>query len=491
MRSLLFPALLIAAMAAALPTASAQKFDASGPAEEQRLSPDKFLGAVKVSFDLKPVSMSFDLPWHFCSVAENGLKFAHFAAETYDPRDWDGQGADASFEPGMDKEGRFVRIWIEQKSEARIVVRIRYALNNSKYQIAHSDIKTDSPYNDGKGDWAEEKFTIYPDATHVRHMTIHSGLASMSQPFGFYREPPSVVHEFMESIVIGPAGHEPIDDMEREALTLIRMFGRQPGQVYADGKSINISYSLPKGPPSDFGDFHDANVMLLNSKSRYRPFTVGLPYGVRVQPYGWEDDERYPFATWTGYEDKSIGYVSAIGHMINWWHFRRTEKTIEQVYLHGMTSEKDPASEILPIAWSWIVPPELQWPGARLSPNDSAGRYRHFTYDQTQRAYIIPAEAIHNDRAEFALDSIYDDQHLQGTMWIAQPAFVIPGWKHDAAVVVTVDGKELRPRIDYRSGVETAGSETNLVVWINRTIDLNPREEHRAEFTIAPRDRAK
>jgi hypothetical protein len=25
----------------------------------------------------------------------------HFAAETYDPRRWDGKGADASFEPGM------------------------------------------------------------------------------------------------------------------------------------------------------------------------------------------------------------------------------------------------------------------------------------------------------------------------------------------------------------------------------------------------------
>lgn len=61
----------------------AAEFAATGPTEVGRLEPEKFLGAVKVTFDLLPTTMSFDLPWHFCSVAENGLKVAHFAAETY------------------------------------------------------------------------------------------------------------------------------------------------------------------------------------------------------------------------------------------------------------------------------------------------------------------------------------------------------------------------------------------------------------------------
>ena len=111
----------------------AAEFAATGPAKETKLEAAQFLGAVKVSFDLLPTTMSFDLPWHFCSVSENGLKFAHFAAETYDPREWDGTGADASFEAGMDKEGRYARVWIEHQSAARIVVRVRYALTNSKY----------------------------------------------------------------------------------------------------------------------------------------------------------------------------------------------------------------------------------------------------------------------------------------------------------------------------------------------------------------------
>jgi hypothetical protein len=95
--------------------------------------------------------MSFDLPWHYCSVTENGIKICHFAPETYDPRNWDGTGAGASFEPGMDEEGRYARVWIEQASPARVIVGVSYALRNDPYDIAHADIPSGSPFGDG--DW--------------------------------------------------------------------------------------------------------------------------------------------------------------------------------------------------------------------------------------------------------------------------------------------------------------------------------------------------
>ncbi|MHC4456721.1 MAG: hypothetical protein ACYS0I_06440, partial [Planctomycetota bacterium] len=104
------------------------KFEAKGPTQPVKLERSQLKGAVQVSFDLLPTSMTFDLPWNYCMVAENGIKVSYFAAETYDPRDFDGTGGAASFEPGMDREGRYVRAWIEHQSDARIVVRIRYAL---------------------------------------------------------------------------------------------------------------------------------------------------------------------------------------------------------------------------------------------------------------------------------------------------------------------------------------------------------------------------
>lgn len=466
----------------------AAEFAATGPTKETKLPIDKFLGAVKVSFDLHPHTMSFDLPWHFCSVAENGLKFAHFAAETYDPRKWDGKGADASFEAGMDREGRYARVWIEHQSAARIVVRVQYALTNSKYQIAHDDLPTNSPYNGGMGDWAEERFTIYPDGTYLRHMKVHTGLAAMSQPTGWFREPPAVVHEFMETIVIGPPGHKPTDDIHTSpALSLFKMFGNDPATIFADGARQDINYEMPTGPPKDYGGFRDANIMLLNTKSKYQPFTIGLPYGVKVQPYGWEDNRKYPFTTWTGYEEPSIGYISAIGHMVNFWHYRRTEKTVEQVYLHGMTNNPKPQSEIMKLAWSWISPPELQMPDAKLSPNDSTGQYNLFTYDQSQKAYTVPRQTVGPEPIRFALDAIYDDGYLKGTMWLVNPAIVVKNWNQPkVSFLVAVNGKTLTNGKDYRYGFEQTEQGKDLVIWLNKTIDLNELDEHRVGISIMP-----
>ncbi|MBL8856094.1 MAG: hypothetical protein JNK57_19170 [Planctomycetaceae bacterium] len=463
-------------------------FAAQGPVSEKRLPSTELTGAVTVSFDLVPTTMSFDLPWHFCTVSENGIKVAHFAAETYDPRRWDGKGADASFEAGMDKEGRFARVWIEHQSPARIVVRVRYALVNSKGQFARQDVATGSPYNDGNGEWGEERFTIYPDGTFVRHMRIHTALAAMSQPFGFFREPPNVVHEFMETVVIGPPGHVPTDDISTEpTLTLFKMFDAKPGRVFPKGTAKQISYAMPEGPPSDFGEFRDANIMLLHTNSKFQHFTIGLPYGVQVQPYGWEDNREFPFTTWTGYDDRSIGYVSAIGHLINHWHFRRTEKTIEQVYLHGMTVHNGTHDKILNLAWSWIAPPELQMPNVKKSPNDSAGEYNNFTFDQTQKAYVVPRTVPGAERIAFTLDAIYDDEYLHGTMWLVNPAFVVNDWNDSQTPFrVELDGNQLTSGVDYRFGFEPTKSGKNLVIWLNKTIDLNDREEHSAKFAIIP-----
>lgn len=466
---------------------AAQQFRATGPTSPTRLPKEKMTGAVRVEFDLVPTQMSFDLPWHFCTVAENGLKFANFAAETYDPRNWDGQGANASFEAGMDKEGRFARAWIEHQSPARIVVRVRYALINSNYEIAHDDLVSDSPYNNGKGDWGEEWFYIYPDGTFLRHMKIHSGLASRSLPTGFFREPPIVVHEFMESVVIGPRGHVPTDDIESSAVTLIKMFGHSHAEVFPAGKAKVIDYSEETGPPKDFGDYRDSNIMLINAKSKFRPFTIGLPYGAKVSPYGWEENEEFPFATWTGYEDPEISYISALGHLVNYWHYRRTEETIEQIYLHGMTSSKEPTEEILPLAWSWIAAPELQMPNARLSPNGSTGDYQNLTYDPTQRAYVVPRSKRGPDSLSFSLKSIYDDEYLHGTMWLVNPAFVIPNWDdQNGKIEVELDGEKLAEGRDFRIGFESQKGSTNLVVWLRKKVDLTPIEEHSVHLKISP-----
>jgi hypothetical protein len=422
------------------------RFEATGPTEPVRQDPAIFgerkKPSVEVTFDLLPTSMRFHLPSFPCMVTENNIRYSNFWAETYEPRIGGG-----SFEPLFDRRHRYARMWIEHQSDARIVVRVRGALCNTEGDIAHSDIPSGSPY--GKGDWVDEWFYIYPDGVHVRHVKIYTGLAPVSRPFGFDRDPPRVVHEFMESAVLGEPGHRPTDDIEIRALTLIRLIGGHTENLLPEGESTTISY---KPYPEDFGDFRDASIMLVNLKAKYRPFTIGMPYGARVQPYWPEDDLPHVFQTWGDPPDE--GYSSALGHILNYWHYRRTDNTLEQVYLQGMTNAADPVEELVSLAWSWIAAPLLDMEGLGMS-------YANITYDRTQRAYIVPREGRGPRELEFTLVEDEDMGEFGAPMRIVNPAFVVKDWGK-APVTLEIDGKPRARGPGFRVGYEGA----DLVLWL-------------------------
>ncbi len=437
----------------------AQKFEAIGPKYPVKQKPSE-IGAVRVNFDLLPTTMSFDLPWTYCMVTENNIKLSNLAAETYDPRDFDGTGGLASFEPGMDVEGRYVRAWIEHQSDARIVVRVRYALANNLYDIAHPDIPSGSPY--GKGDWTDEWHYIYPDGTNIRHMKIYTGLAPVSRPFGFDREPPSTVHEFMESVVIGEPGHIPTDDIETDALTLFKMFGGHSEDLIDEGISTTISFDPY---PDDYGEFRDANIVLFNLKSTYKPYIIGMPYGVRMQPYMPEDDLPFVFQTWGNPPED--GYASAFGHIINYWHYRRTDNVLEQIYLSGMTNNPDPQEELLALAWSWITDPPLRMDGLE-------DEYGVYTYDPAQKAYIVPRKSRGPVMLEWMLDKPDD-----GPMHIINPTFIVKDWDREG-FELKINGKLVEPGSDFRVGYEDTSTGSDLVLWIKMHV------QEAVEFELSP-----
>ena len=78
-----------------------------------------------------------------------------------------------------------------------------------------------------------------------------------------------------------------------------------------------------------------------------------------------------------------------------------------------MTNQENPQDDIPELAWSWIAAPELQIPGEPLSPNGSAGKYNSFTYDQAQKAYIIPRRKSGPEKLCFTLDAIYRVHNIQ------------------------------------------------------------------------------
>jgi hypothetical protein len=369
-------------------------------------------------------------------VTENGIHYSNGWTETYDPK------ASSSCEVLWDREARYARMWIESQNPARIIVRVRAALCDPDGRIAHSDIPSGSPYD--KGDWTDEWYYIYPDGTHARHVRIYTGLAgqSLTVTDQVYREiPPNVVHEFQEEFIFGLSGHMPEDDIDLAPLTLIKM----------DGRSKTISY---KPYPKDFGEFIKANIKVVNLKSRYRPFTICIPYGIENEPYPPEDDLPHVFQTWP--REPRRGYSSSLGHILNWWHYRRTENILEQVYLSGMTDAKDPAKELVPLAWSWIAPPRLRMKG--LEPS-----YDVMTYDPAQKAYMLSCKDGKPSQLEFELET--DEDFYDIGQSIVNPVIVIKGWGR-APVALEIDDKPIKQGKDFRVGYEDTKGGTNLVLWL-------------------------
>ena len=446
-------------------SAASKSFHAIGPTEPVVLylsdpssAVPRELGrvAVEVHFDLVPTMMRFSMPCYPCMVTENGIHYSNGWTETYDPE------ASSSCEVLWDNEARYARMWIESQNPARIVVRWRAALADPDGRIAHNDIPSGSPY--GKGDWTDEWYYIYPDGTHTRHVRIYTGLAGQSLPvtdetFGGIQPvreiPPSVVHEFQEDFIFGLRGHTPLDDIEIAPITLIMM----------DGRSKTISY---KPYPKDFGAFLEANIKVANLKSQYRPFTIFLPYGVENEPYPPEGELPSVFQTWPR-EPGERGYSTSLGHTLNWWHYRRTENILEQVYLSGMTKAEDPKEELLALAHSWLRPPQVKMKG--LKPT-----YKVHTYDPAQRAYVLSCGDGGPTTFELTLaEAAEGDKQV----FVENPAIVLEKWGR-ADAEVTYNGKKLVPGQGCRIGYEESDGTSNLVVW------LNQRSREPARITIAP-----
>jgi hypothetical protein len=266
----------------------------------------------------------------------------------------------------------------------------------------------------------------------------------------------------MEAVVVGQPGHYPTDDIEIDALTLIRMVGGHTENLYTEGKSTTISY---KPYPEDFGDFRDANIMLANLKSEYKPFTIARPYGVRVQPYMPSGPVENIFIIWGKPPEK--GYVTPFGHFLNYWHYRRTDTTLEQIYLHGMINAEDPVKELVSLGWSWIHEPVLSIEGWKAD-------YTYFTYDPAQKAYIVPRKGRGPIELTWSLV-----EPGEGPMHIINPTFIVKDWD-TGPLKLEVDGKTVEPGKNFRIGYEETPTGHDLVLWLKMT-STKP-----SKFSITP-----
>jgi hypothetical protein len=428
-----------------------REFKATGNTDPDHRAPGRKRGEVVVTFDQLPTKMSFNLPSFPCLVTENGISYYNGWTETYDEAAGEG-----SCEPLMDGDNVYSRMWIESQNDARIVVRWRAALVSSDGIIAHKGMPTVSPY--GPGDWVDEWYIIYPDGIHVRKSTVYTYFAPQSKPFGWDRDPPNYIFEFQEMLFLGDPGYLPEDHIQTEALTLIKMNGEHTTVSY-DPYPIHFEPEEEELYAS-FGEFSNANMFVVNTKSAYHPFTIGRVEGVSIAPYAPERKTRKGiFQSWPQTPDREEGYAgAALGHIVNRTLYQETEKTITQIYLSGFTNATEPQKVLAPLARSWLQAPELK-------VTDGSHAISH-GYDPTQRAFLL-------DRGEMGGNIDFEIAASESSP-LVNPAFLVNNWGKEEATF-ELNGSKIERGADFRFGhYNTIDIKDNrewkdvLVVWLQQ-----------------------
>jgi hypothetical protein len=410
-----------------------ETFQAAGLTEPVLPEPGK--PAVKVTFPHADYYMLFDPPQVAGYFTPEGIGFSNEWAET---RSAEHDGDDYG-EVGFDRNAV---MWIEKQNPARKVVRFRGALVNSEGEVQHAYIESGSPY--GEGDWSDEWFYIYPDGVSVRVVKIYTG--KTGDAVAFWGKPGyaafwgvrGTIFETQETFIHGVDGLQPSDIIETEALTLITM----------DGRYKRISY-FPY--PPDKSLFDPANIQMVNLKSKYHPFTIVTENDVEIKPYymPMEDHEHIDstmFITWPRrghFEDGK--YTSALSHVIKWdWH-ERTENTIVQVYLLGMTgesTEQQRVDKLVRLAGSWQNAPEL------IIRGDG---YRYDGYEIKEKAYLLTRSAKNED---MHLSIMANPERP-----LVNPVLVIRGFDRKSQFRIMINNTNF---IKHRAGYE----DDSLVIWI-------------------------
>lgn len=365
-----------------------------------------------------------------CWVSGEGIWYTNEFNETW------GNGATGCAEPMSDKHCAYSHVRIIESNEARVVVHWRYAL------VDVLDVRPRKDPVSGWSDFSDEVYTIYPDGTATRSITLHS-----TQPMES--------HEFQESIVVLGPGQRPEDVLEIEPVTLANMAGD------------SHTYSWENGRPRHLPEPAGANIAVINTKSAQRPYFIVSPEpsltrddgpqpGPLFPPYYHEilgEGQKFPW--WNHWPTSDIpsdgrravaadrASHSSVLTGTEWADYKVTATSRQRVMLHGLSGQK--AEDLVPLARSWLYP-------AGFSSADAgvAG-----VYDVLEKAYVVTGG---KDGVEFTLEA-------GETSPVMNPAFIFTDWG-DRAVEVTIDGGAVKEGKGLRIGQRHRAEGSDLIVWV-------------------------
>jgi hypothetical protein len=308
----------------------------------------------------------------------------------------------------------------------------RYALVDNWYQFAKVNEHT------GWGDWTDEIYTIYPDMTGIRMVSLMS-------------EDPALPHEWHESIIVMGPGQRPDKVLELGALTLLNPKG--------ESKTYSWEHETPPHEPQEPAN---SNIQVINTRSQYKPFACFRPQdepwpdvyageirrNVCVFPW-WN---HWPVAPSPCDGRYAMTADRASSSSLTHWHwntYKKEPKCWTKIMLHGLTDRGATWARTLTASWS--NPPELKI---------KDGNFQVTGYEPAEKAYhlkcISPGEP-----SELTLSIDATEQSP-----LVNPAFVIEDWGKKGALMKTSDGAVINPGKNFRVGHRKSAGHSDVIVWL-------------------------
>jgi len=399
--------------------------------KDWRVGPD---ADVLVLFDKAPFRFIFWRGTNYIPhwVSENNIWYNNEFTET-----WETIG---SSEPMSDKQCRFSHVRIIENNNARVVVHWRYALNDVNYRIAWPDSTT------GWGDWCDEYYTIYPDGTSVRKITLYSSYHADDE-----RQTDDEGHEWQEGIVLYHAYTTPEAAVNLDAVHVANMQGETG--IWRWDISGQPTTPTPEG----------SNIVLMNIKSVFKPFVIS-PEGCHVSAYEgcqggshfrWRD--HWPTTLQATPGRDASGKQAAHGsffHITDIPFYFKEGIVQTKILLHGMTEQT--VSDLVPLAKSWLKPPVV---------SITSGT-KEVRYDRSERAYVL--NPIGNT-VVFVLK-------VSPASPLVNPVFILRNWGNDP-YTVKINSKMMTDPVKLRSGYIKRIDRTDLILWFDYHSDSSVKFE--------------
>lgn len=371
---------------------------------------------VVVQFDELPIKVMFWRGTRYspCWVSENGKWMADQSRET--GNNWFlSQGSSDLLPTGCiehmsDTQCRSSRVAIIENNDARVVVNWRYLQMDVRFR------QRDLPDHSGFGEWGNELYFIYPDGVGVRKVLPGRG-------------------GWQETIALNEPGTRPEDNLKLKAITLFNMSGQKKTYSWEDGYP---QFDLP-----------DANIQLVNLKSKFKPFLI-LRKGGGFEVFNLEVRPEYSHFPWWNHwpvaqihSDGRYAFApDRASHSSLSWGIPNGDAA-----LYGMTDK--PEKILVPLARSWNNPPELQ-----LQTDNIVNQ----GYDYTERAYKLKAANRNIQQINFTLQGSDNSP-------VFNPAFVIYNLTTDG-LTLFVNDVPVTSKKKVRFGLEYDVEGTpRVIVW--------------------------